>query len=148
MSGLSFGLGNNNRELGNFDSLYGFGQTRGQDSNLYNGLSNNIGLPNGVEYGQYDLSINPDNFSKFSSLAQGIGSLGQLWAGINQTNLAKKQFNFTRDLSNRNLESQAQSYNTQLEDRLRARNQSNAGEREAVNVENYMRDHRVNGKAI
>ncbi len=52
---------------------------------------------------------------------QGLGSLGSLWGAYQANSLAKDQFNFTKQVANTNLNNSIQSYNTALEDRLRAR---------------------------
>lgn len=56
---------------------------------------------------------------------QGLGSLASLWMGNKSLGMAKDQFNFTKDMTNTNLNNQLQTYNTSLEDRLRTRGQFN-----------------------
>lgn len=54
----------------------------------------------------------------------GLGALqtgAGLWNAMNQNKLAKQQFNFTKDVTNTNLNNQISSFNTQLEDRARSR---------------------------
>ena len=71
-------------------------------------------------------------------LFNGLGTLGQLWAGFQGAKLAKKSFEHTRDITNANLNNQISSYNTALEDRARARfvgegrGENSAQEREYV----------------
>ena len=48
--------------------------------------------------------------------------LANAWSGIQQVNLAKKQFDFTKNLANRNLENQTKLVNNRIEDRQRASN--------------------------
>lgn len=52
---------------------------------------------------------------------QGIMGLGNLFMGLQANRLAKDQFNFTKDMTNTNLNNQITSYNTALADRARSR---------------------------
>lgn len=52
---------------------------------------------------------------------QGLASLGNLWNSWQANNLARDSFNFTKGMAERNLANSIASYNTQLEDRSRAR---------------------------
>jgi len=51
----------------------------------------------------------------------GIGTLGSLWGAFQAANLAKKQFNYTRDVTETNLANQLKTYNTGLTDRANNR---------------------------
>lgn len=51
----------------------------------------------------------------------GIQTLGNLWNAWQDQNLAKEQFEFQKGVTNTNMASQLKSYNTSLEDRIRAR---------------------------
>lgn len=51
----------------------------------------------------------------------GLATIANIWGAFEARNLAKKQFNFTRDVTNTNLANQIASYNTTLEDRGRSR---------------------------
>lgn len=62
-----------------------------------------------------------NNIDTLSLALGGLQTLGGLWAAKKQLGLAKKQFRFSRDFANANLENQTQSYNTAIADRARAR---------------------------
>ena len=51
----------------------------------------------------------------------GLSSLAQSWLGFQQLGVAKDQLSFQKDSFKKNYDQQAQSYNTQLADRQRAR---------------------------
>lgn len=51
----------------------------------------------------------------------GVQTLGNLWNSYQQNKLAKEQFAFQKDAFQTNLANQTQTYNTALEDRIRAR---------------------------
>lgn len=51
----------------------------------------------------------------------GIGTLGSLYGAFQAAGLAKKQFNYTRDVTETNLANQLKTYNTQLTDRANNR---------------------------
>lgn len=60
-------------------------------------------------------------FKGLSNLAEGLSSLGQLYTSIKALGLAEDQLDFTKEAYNTNLANTTQSYNTALEDRIRAR---------------------------
>ena len=51
----------------------------------------------------------------------GIQTIGSLWNSFQQQKMAKKTFKFNQDVYRTNLKNQTSTYNTALEDRIRAR---------------------------
>lgn len=51
----------------------------------------------------------------------GINTLGNLWNAFQAQQLAREQFDFTKGITEKNLANQIKTYNTSLEDRIRAR---------------------------
>lgn len=100
-------------------------------SGMYNGMSSWM---NGQQGGMgstappgTDPGTTPGDF-KFGMNAptinmgiQGLNTLGNLWGAWQSNKLAKDQLNFTKMITNTNLNNQMQAYNTALEDRSRSR---------------------------
>ena len=62
------------------------------------------------------------NFKDKAGIAlAGLQTLGGLFAAFKQLSLANKQFDFQKKFANANMANSIQSYNTQLQDRARAR---------------------------
>ncbi len=80
----------------------------------------NVGMPQipGMTGGGNGFGL---NFDTAKLALSGLGTIGNLWAAFQAQKLAKKQFNFTKDITERNLANQTKSYNTTLEDRARSR---------------------------
>lgn len=70
-----------------------------------------------------------------------IGSLGNLAGAFSASKLAKDQFNFTKDVTNTNLNNQIKSYNTALEDRARSR--AAAENRDQSSADEYVNRNRM-----
>lgn len=97
------------------------------------------------------LGKNKDGFAVGGAILQGAGSLWSAWNGFQQNKQAEKQFAFEKQAYNTNLANQAQTINTQLEDRQRARiggtGDGNAsGNYESLNT--YMANNKVDGTAL
>lgn len=60
-------------------------------------------------------------WQKFGYVTDGIGAIGGLWGAIQQNKIAKQQLALSRDAFETNMRNSIQSYNTTLEDRIRAR---------------------------
>ena len=72
---------------------------------------------------------------------QGLNTLGNLWGALQSTKLAREQLNFTRNVTNTNLNNSVKSYNTALEDRARARGFTQGQSDSDVN--NYIANNRL-----
>lgn len=51
----------------------------------------------------------------------GLQTIGNLWNSFEANNLAKDQFGYTKKITDTNLDNSIRSYNTTLEDKIRAR---------------------------
>lgn len=80
------------------------------------------------------------------SAANILGGLSNIYFGLQANKLAKKQFNFQRDAFNNNLENTVQSYNTGLEDRIRARH--NTEGRSSAETSAYLNNNRLSANTI
>lgn len=61
------------------------------------------------------------NFNNLQALFSGLQSIGGLYNAYNMNKLAKKQFQFTKDFAQENLNNQVQTYNNSKEDLAYAR---------------------------
>jgi hypothetical protein len=57
----------------------------------------------------------------------GLAALGNLWGASKAQGLAEDQFDFTKKITNTNLNNQIKSYNTALADRIRSRTATEGG---------------------
>lgn len=69
----------------------------------------------------------------------GLQALGNLWGMFQANKLAKKQFKYTKQVTDTNLANSIQSYNTTLEDRIRARSFTEG--RDAGYADSYLKTH-------
>jgi hypothetical protein len=74
----------------------------------------------------------------------GIQSIGNLWAAFQSAKLAKKQFKFTKDITNTNLANQIKSYNTALTDRITSRAHTQGMSKDEANA--YLSAHSLTRK--
>lgn len=71
----------------------------------------------------------------------GIQALGSLWNSYQQQKLAKEQVSLARDTFQTNLENNTQTYNTALEDRIRARHHTEG--RSSSETDAYLSENRL-----
>lgn len=106
-------VSNNNQNFNTPAMNYNPGATIGMGTNLgastptpfLSGSANQLGL----------------NVPTFQLGLGALGSLANIYGGFQANKLAKDQLNFTKSVTNTNLNNQIKSYNTALEDRARSR---------------------------
>lgn len=79
------------------------------------------------------------NLDNIGALASGIGSAANIYTALANLGMARDQFDFQKQAYNTNLANQTQSYNTALEDRIRARYSAQGGT--AADVDAYLQKH-------
>lgn len=121
-----------------YDSIYQYGKGSANDPlGLAMSLGGTLGAPmdlSGME--DTSLSVMPDigqpnpigmgngfglNLDTAKLGLAGLGTIGNLWAAFQASNLAKKNYKLTKRTTETNMANQIKSYNTTLEDRARAR---------------------------
>lgn len=106
-------MSNNNQNFNTPAMNYNPGATIGMGTNFgtstpasfMSGSANQLGL----------------NVPTFQLGLGALGSLANIYSGFQANKLAKDQLNFTKSVTNTNLNNQIKSYNTALEDRARSR---------------------------
>jgi hypothetical protein len=78
-------------------------------------------------------------------IMDGLGNLGRIYAAIQGVKLGKQQLNFARQAFNTNTGNQTQTYNTSLEDRIRARYNTEGRSGEA---DGYLNQHRLTHRPL
>lgn len=106
-----------------------------QLENVFRGQNNNPVAQSGLGQG---IESNP--WSNFASVMQGIGSGVQAFTGMKQLGMAKKQFQWGKDVFNTNLFNQATTVNSQLADRQERRQYFNS---DAMAPDAYLAKHGV-----
>lgn len=94
-------------------------------------------------FGGYDPKTGERSNGAAGAALGGVQALANLWMGMKNYGLMKKQLAFSQDSFNRNFAAQASTTNSRLEDRQAARVASNAGAYESV--ASYMDKNRIKG---
>lgn len=97
--------------------------------------SNPVGSPSGLGQG-----MESNSWANFSNIMQGVGAGVQAFTGMKQLGLAKKQFQWGKDVFNTNLFNQATTVNAQLADRQARRQHFNP---DAMSPDAYLAKHGV-----
>ena len=74
---------------------------------------------------------------------KGLAAVGGLYNAYQSNKLAKEQFNFTKEVTNTNLNNQIKTFNTTLEDRARARARLDGREDTEGYTQDYMNKNRI-----
>ena len=74
---------------------------------------------------------------------QGLAAIGGLYNAFQSNKLAKDQFNFTKEVTNTNLNNQIKTFNTTMEDRARARARLDGREDTEGYTQDYMNKNRI-----
>lgn len=83
------------------------------------------------------------NGQNLGAVFQGISALTNAYLGFQQLGVAKDSLRFQKDAFQTNLRNSTQSYNTQLEDRIRGRTSDYAGKE--ADVQAYLDKNRLGG---
>lgn len=97
------------------------------------GKGNNAGFGTGLGWNTETLGIG----------IQGLAAIGGLYNAFQSNKLAKDQFNFTKEVTNTNLNNQIKTFNTTMEDRARARARLDGREDVEAYTQDYMNKNRI-----
>lgn len=139
MANLQFGQPG---ALGGSDMFQGWNFTGSQPAAGVGGAGSTGlgGLPTGAGAASNGFQFGA-NLPTAQLAINGLQSLGSLWGAFNAQKLAKDQFNYTRKVTDTNLNNSITSYNTALADRATARAKTqgdSAAERDAYIAENRL----------
>ena len=97
------------------------------------GKGNNAGYGTGLGWNAETLGVG----------IQGLAAIGGLYNAFQANKLAKEQFNFTKEVTNTNLNNQIKTFNTTMEDRARARARLDGREDAEAYTKDYMDKNRI-----
>jgi len=87
-------------------------------------------LPENDAFSTFD----PKSYAGIGMMASGLQSLGSIWNAYQQNKMAKASFGLQKEAYETNMGHQVKSYNTQLEDRARARYITEGKSEEEINA--------------
>ena len=135
MGQMSTGFGSNGQTMlaPGSQGIAGFGQNLMPQMGEMGGLG---GMGGGAGQGWFSKI---GGMEGLGSIAQGLASLGQVYGAIQGNKMAKEQMNLSKEAYSTNLANTTKSYNTNLEDRVRARYAQEG--RPANDVNSYLAKH-------
>ena len=83
------------------------------------------------------------NLDKLNMGVNTLAAIGGLYNAFQSNKLAKEQFNFTKEVTNTNLNNQIKTFNTTMEDRARARARLDGREDVEGYTQDYMNKNRI-----
>lgn len=118
---------------------FGLGSPQTPGLMLDTNAGSSLALPQGQQAAPgFEFGMNGPTFQLG---LQGLNTLGNLWGALQSTKLAREQLDFTRNVTNTNLNNSIQSYNTALGDRARARGFTEG--RSDADVQSYIDNNRL-----
>lgn len=105
------------------------------------GVGQTFNQGQGAQMGQAQMQTPQlTGWQKFGYVMDGIGAIGGLWGAIQQNKIAKQQLALSREAYNTNMNNSIKTYNTSLEDRIRARY---AMEGRSDQADGYIDEHKL-----